>query len=102
MTAATSNAIEERIREQVSLTEPWAFVERLSTLIRLSGNSDERAAIDYLTGKLDEFEVGYTLHTPTLFVSWPLGSTMRTLGDNPLTVTAKSPAMSVSTDGKEI
>jgi N-acetylated-alpha-linked acidic dipeptidase len=94
-------AIEERIRERVSITEPWALVERLSTLVRLSGNPDERAAIDYLTAKLDEFGVGYTLHTPTLFVSWPLGSTLRTLGADPLTVTAKSPSMSVSTNGEE-
>src|SRR6476469_5032874 len=94
-------AIEERIRERISITEPWAFVERLSTLVRLSGNEDERAAIDYLTAKLDEFGVDYQLHTPTLFVSWPHGATLRTLGHSPLSVTAKTPSMSVSTDGRE-
>ncbi|MCC6792538.1 MAG: M28 family peptidase [Thermomicrobiales bacterium] len=99
----TSNQaeIEARIREAVSLDEPWAFVEKLATLTRLSGNDDEREAIDFLTAKLDAFGVPYTLHTPTLFVSWPLGASLRTLGDDPLDVLAKTPAMSVSTGGEE-
>ena len=93
--------VEERLRGAVSIDHAWATVERLSTLIRLSGNDDERQAIDYLTGKLDEYGVDYQLHTPTLFVSWPLGATLRVVGDESFAVMAKTPAMSVSTDGVE-
>jgi hypothetical protein len=93
--------VEEQIRDAVSPDEPWATVERLSTLVRLSGNDDERQGIAYLTGKLDEYGVPYELHTPTLFVSWPLKATLRVLGDDAIEVMAKTPAMSVSTGGEE-
>src|SRR3954454_3326075 len=100
-TVSNQTEIEGRIRAAVRIDEPWAFVEKLATLVRLSGNDDERQAIDYLTAKLDEFGVPYQLHTPTLFVSWPQGATLRVIGDSPLTVMAKTPSMSVSTGGEE-
>jgi N-acetylated-alpha-linked acidic dipeptidase len=93
--------MESAIREAISIDEAWQTVERLSTTNRLSGNEDERAAIAYLTGKLDEYGVSYELHTPTLFVNWPLGATLRVLGDEPFAVTAKTPSMSLSTNGEE-
>jgi N-acetylated-alpha-linked acidic dipeptidase len=92
---------EQAIRDSISIDKAWETVERLSATVRLSGNEDERKAIDYLTGKLDEYGVAYELHTPTLFVSWPLGATLRVLGDESFAVTAKTPSMSVSTDGVE-
>ena len=105
MNATTTNPqhveIEEDLRGSVSIDEAWATVERLATTIRLSGNDDEREATDYLTGKLDEYGVPYELHQPTLFVSWPLGATLRVLGEEPLAVTAKTPAMSISTGDEE-
>ena len=61
--------IEQQIRDAVSIDEAWPTVERLSTLVRLSGNDGERRAVEYLTGKLDEYGVPYELHHPTLFVS---------------------------------
>src|SRR4051794_13873116 len=100
-TQTATSDVEQQIREAVRIDEPWAFVERLATLVRLSGSDDERAAIDYLTAKLDAYGVPYRLHTPELFVSWPLGATLRTLGENPLSVAAKTPSMSVSTGGEE-
>ncbi|MDP9358603.1 MAG: M28 family metallopeptidase [Chloroflexota bacterium] len=93
--------VEQQIRDAISADEPWATVERLSTTTRLSGNDDEARAIAYLTGKLDEYGVSYDLHHPVLFVSWPLGATLRVLGDQSLEVMAKTPAMSVSTGGEE-
>lgn len=95
------SATEEGILNACSADVPWAAVERLSTLVRLSGNDDERVAVEYLTNQLGSFGVDYELHTPTLFVSWPLGATLRTLGDDPITVQVKTPSMSVSTDGAE-
>src|SRR5687768_1007106 len=90
---------EERLRAAIGPDVPWAAVERLATQVRLSGNEEERAAIDYIIGQLESFGVSYELHTPTLFVSWPLGATLRTVGDDPLSVQVKTPSMSVSTDG---
>lgn len=103
MATTTSNQTdtEMAIRDAISIDEAWRTVESLAETIRLSGHEDERTAIAYLTGKLDEYGVPYELHTPTLFVSWPLGATLRVLGDEPFAVTAKSPSMSASTDGEE-
>lgn len=102
MTVSThSEDLESALRHAVSIDDAWQTVENLATTIRTSGNEDEREAVNYLTNKLAEYGVSYTLHEPTLFVSWPLGATLRTLGHAPLTVAAKTPAMSVSTDGIE-
>src|SRR3954468_10608091 len=92
---------ERRLREDVSIDEAWGTVERLAGTIRLSGNEDERAAIDFLTEKLAEYGVDYDLHRPELFISWPLGATLRVLGADGFSVTAKTPAMSISTDGED-
>lgn len=100
-TSARPAEIEAELRNAISIDDAWETVERLATTVRTSGNEDERAAIDYLTAKLDAYGVAYTLHEPTLFVSWPLGASLRVLGAEPLTVTAKTPAMSISTGGEE-
>lgn len=97
----TQPDVEARVREACSLDVPWAAVEKLSTLVRLSGSPEERQAVDYLMGRLDEFGVSYQLHTPTLFVSWPLGATLRVLGDDGFAVRAKTVSMSASTDGAQ-
>ena len=99
MTATQVDQLEQSVLDAISADEAWNTVETLSTTIRLSGNEDEAKAIAYLTGKLDEHGVSYTLHTPTLFVSWPLGATLRVLGDDGYAVQAKTPAMSISTGG---
>lgn len=100
MTSQQSEA-EKRLRGDVSIDEAWGTVERLATTIRLSGNEDEQAAIDYLTEKLADYGVDYELHRPELFVSWPLGAKLRVLGDDGFSVTAKTPSMSISTGGEE-
>ena len=101
VTAWKQTDVEQQIREAVSIDEAWSTVERLSTTIRLSGNDDEARAIAYLTGKLTEYGVSHEVHHPVLFVSWPLGASLRVLGDRPFEVMAKTPAMSVSTGGEE-
>jgi hypothetical protein len=98
----TATTVEESVLAAISPDLPWQTVVDLSTTVRLSGNEDEAKAIAYLTGKLDEYGVAYNLHTPTLFVSWPLGASLRTLGEGGFAVAAKTPAMSVSTGGEEV
>ncbi|CAN5570272.1 M28 family peptidase [soil metagenome] len=98
----TATTVEEKVLAEISAELPWQTVVDLSTTVRLSGNEDEAKAIAYLTGKLEEYGVAYNLHTPTLFVSWPLGASLRTLGEGGFAVAAKTPAMSVSTGGNEV
>jgi hypothetical protein len=93
--------VEQQIRDAIAIDEPWAFVEKATTLVRLSGNEDEAEAIRYLTGKLDSFGVTYDLQTPTLFVSWPGKTTLRIVGDDGFEIMAKTSAMGVSTNGEE-
>lgn len=100
--STTSIALEKTVQQAVNADEAWQTVVDLSTTIRLSGNADEAKAIDYLTAKLTTYGVDYTLHNPTLFVSWPQGATLRVLGEDGFSVMAKTPAMSVSTNGKEV
>ncbi|MGH2558973.1 MAG: M28 family peptidase [Thermomicrobiales bacterium] len=101
MATSTRAELEELLRAAVSKGAAWTTVERLSTTIRLSGNEDEAKAIAYLSEKLHEYGVSYDVHHPVLFVSWPLGATMRVGGDDPFDVTVKTSAMSVSTGGEE-
>ncbi len=94
--------LEESLRQSCSPEVPRAVLEKFSGLVRLSGNDDERAAVDYLVRRLEEFGVRYELRTPTLFVSWPVSATLRALGDAPLEVRAKTPSMSASTSAREV
>src|SRR6266511_2390397 len=101
ITTSPQTDTEQRLRDAVAIDEPWAVVEKFSTLVRLPGNDEEREAIDHLTGRLDAFGVPYQLHTPTCFISWPLGATLRIAGDDAFRIMAKTSAMSVSTGGEE-
>ncbi len=91
--------VEQKIRDAIAIDEPWGFVEKATTLVRLSGSGDEREAIDYLTGKLESFGVKYDLPYATLFVSWPGKTTLRIVGDDSFEIMAKTSAMGVSTNG---
>ncbi len=102
ITAWKQPEIEEHLRQTCSLDVPWVAVQKLSTLVRLSGNDEEQEAVDFIATQLDAFGVAYELHTPTLFVSWPLEATLRIVGDTPMEVRAKTSSMSVSTDGQEL
>ena len=101
VTTSPQTVAEQQIRDAVAIEEPWAVVEKFSTLVRLSGNAEEREAFDYLTSRLDAFGVPYELHTPTCFISWPLGATLRLAGDPSFQIMAKTSAMAVSTGGEE-
>ena len=94
--------LEQTILAQISIDEPWALVERFSTLTRLSGSDDEAVAVDYITGKLDDFGVGYTVHTPTCLISLPGPATLRTTGENGKSYRVKTPSFSPMTDGVEV
>ncbi|MBX5445854.1 M28 family peptidase [Sphaerobacter sp.] len=93
---------EELILRDISLDEPWALLERFSTLVRLSGSDDEAAAVEYITERLSAWGVPYTVHRPTCLISLPGPATLRTLGDNGREFRVKTFSFSPSTDGKEV
>ena len=100
--AWTDSDLEQSILDSISLDVPWAAVEKLGSLVRLSGSPEEREAIDHLTGELDSFGIPYTLHEPECFISIPLGATLRVDEQDGKSFRAKTVSMSVSTDGNEI
>jgi hypothetical protein len=71
--------LETSLVESISIDEPWALVERFSTLERVSGTEDERAAAEYITGRLDALGVDHERHDPELFISQPHGAEITTL-----------------------
>lgn len=102
LTSWSDSAAEKTVLDAISIDEPWALVEHIVQTIRLSGTPEERHAFDGIIAKLNEWNIPYTLHEPTCFISHPLKGTVRTLGEGGKAFRAKTVAMSVSTDGNEI
>src|SRR5690606_5397518 len=98
----TDPELEREIVDAISLDVPWKLIEDFSTLHRLSGSEDERRAIELIIEQLKEAGIPYTLYEPECFISIPLEASVRTLGPDGRSFRAKTPAMSVSTDGEEI
>jgi hypothetical protein len=94
--------LEKTLLDAISLDAPWATVEKFATLVRSSGSEEERVAVDYLIDRLSEWGVPYTLHEPVCFVSMPIAATLREAKLGGATFRAKTTAMSVSTDGREL
>lgn len=95
-------ALEQEVLDAVSIDVPWAVVEKFSTIHRLSGTEDERKAVDYLIGKLTEFGIPHVLYEPECFISLPISASVRLAEPDGKTFRAKTPSMSVSTDGEEV
>ncbi len=91
---------EEAVAATVSLDAPWALVERFSKLVRDSGSKNERKAIDYITRQLSRWGVPHTLHEPTVLISLPRRARLGVIAPERRTLTAKTPSMSLSTDGR--
>ena len=94
--------LEDEVLGAISLEAPWATVEKFATLVRLSGSPEEREAFDYLIERLRSWGVPHTLHEPECFISIPLEATVRVDAPDGKRYWAKTTAMSVSTDGREI
>ena len=97
-----NSSLEQEILDQISVDEPWALVDRFSTLTRLSGSDDEAVAAEYITDKLDAFGVPHTVHRPTCLISLPGPATLRTTGENGKSYRVKTPSFSPATDGVEV
>ncbi|HXF82481.1 MAG TPA: M28 family metallopeptidase [bacterium] len=91
---------EEAIIAAVTLDAPWALVERFSTLERDSGGKAERRGIAYIMKQLAKWGVPHTLYEPELLISIPKRATLEVLAPQRRNLTAKTPAMSLSTAGR--
>jgi N-acetylated-alpha-linked acidic dipeptidase len=91
---------EEAVVGAVTIDAPWALVERFSTLVRDSGSKAERKGIDYITRQLSKWGVPHTLHEPELLISLPRRARLEVLTPDNRVLTAKTPSMSLSTDGR--
>ena len=88
------------ITSAVSLDAPWALVEKFSTLVRDSGGKAERRAVDYIMKQLSKWGVPHTLHEPELLISIPKKARLEVITPEARALTAKTPSMSLSTDGR--
>lgn len=86
--------LEDKLLNDLSSDEPWALVERFTTLVRESSSEDERVAFQYIADRLSELGVSHKVYTPELFLSVPIKSSLEFGGK---TYRAKSPAFSITT-----
>lgn len=86
--------LEESLLNELSSDEPWALIERYTTLVRESSSEDERVAFQYIADRLTELGVSHKVYTPELFLSVPVKSSLEFGGK---TYRAKSPAFSITT-----
>jgi len=94
--------LEQQILDTISLDEPWSLVEKFSTLVRLSGSSEEAEAVAAITNKLASWDIPFEVHHPTCLISLPGPATLRTVGENGKSYTVKTPSFSPHTSGQEI
>jgi N-acetylated-alpha-linked acidic dipeptidase len=94
--------LESRLLSDISIDEPWALVERFSTLERLSGSDEEAKAAGYISSKLDEWGVSYSVFNPTCLISIPGKATLRSLDPHAREYTVKTTSFSPHTDGAEV
>jgi hypothetical protein len=97
----SDEALERAACDIVSLDETRRLLERFMTLTRESGTADERAAADYLVGRLNSLGVPVSVLEPELFLSLPRRSEVRLHGDDQ-PVASRTPAFSRSTNGADV
>jgi N-acetylated-alpha-linked acidic dipeptidase len=90
---------EQQVFGMISEQEPRALVNRFAELVRETGTEDERLAADYIADRLGKLGIRHEVHRPTLFISRPRPSALKVDGR---AYRAKTPAMSVSTGGREL
>ncbi len=88
---------ESSLLAAISDAVPWSVVEQFSTLVRESGTEPERAAFDFLMGKLRAWGVPHTLYEPVCLISLPRGARLIIRRQPEEEIRAKTPSFSVST-----
>jgi N-acetylated-alpha-linked acidic dipeptidase len=94
---SATDAREKQLLDEVSKELPNAVLERFATLVRESGSEDERIAASFISERLQERGVPYSVHRPPLYLSLPRGASLEVTSPMEREVRAKTPAFSVST-----
>ena len=94
--------LESAVLNDIEIDEPWALVEKFSTLVRLSGSKEEAEAAEYITGKLSQWGIDHNVFHPTCLISIPGKATLRTLDPHAREFTVKTTSFSPHTSGEEI
>lgn len=102
ITGWSDQALEKKLLDSISLDAPWPTIERFANLVRLSGSEEERTAVEDLRTQLTAWGVPHTLHEPVCFISLPLEAAVRVAAVGGKQYHAKTTAMSVSTDWREL
>jgi N-acetylated-alpha-linked acidic dipeptidase len=89
--------VEGALLGEISIDEPWALIERFSTLARESGSKDEATAAEYIAGRLQALGVPHTVCLPELYLSLPRSAHVTLGRAEPRVLQAKPPSFSVST-----
>jgi hypothetical protein len=95
-------AHEPELLDDITLDVPWNLIEHFSTLTRLSGSEDEATAVELIASKLASWGVPHELSHPVCLISLPGPATLRTLGEDGVSYTVKTPAFSPHTNGAEV
>ncbi|HEY63139.1 MAG TPA: M28 family peptidase [Caldilineae bacterium] len=95
--AVPATEAERVLLEEISIEEPWALIERFSTLVRGSGSEDERIAAQYIADRLQALGVPHTVYWPELYLSVPRSASIVVHGSSPRTLRAKAQSFSAST-----
>src|SRR5215218_6082403 len=102
ITSWSDPALEKDLLDAISLDAPWPTIERFANLVRLSGSEEERVAVDDLIAQIKSWGVPHQLHEPVCFISLPLEASVRVAAVGGKRFRAKTTAMSVSTDGRDL
>ncbi|MDQ4078127.1 MAG: M28 family peptidase [Chloroflexota bacterium] len=86
--------VEEELLRELSSDEPWALIERFSTLVRESSSEDEREAARYIAARLADLGAPHQVYEPELFLSVPISASLQVDGKP---IRAKTPSFSAST-----
>lgn len=89
--------LEQELMEQVRLDDGWELIERFTTLVRESGSDDERTAAAWIADRLASLGVQHRVHEPELFLSVPTSARLELMEDGETTLSASTPAFSIST-----
>jgi N-acetylated-alpha-linked acidic dipeptidase len=92
----TSRA-EQSLLDEIAVEEPWALIERFSTLVRESGSKDEATAAQYVAARLEALGVPHTVYLPELLLSVPRSAQVTVGGIEPRVMQAKPLSFSIST-----
>jgi N-acetylated-alpha-linked acidic dipeptidase len=91
-----AKGLERRAIDDIKMETAASIITTFSELVRESGSEDEKKAAHYLETFLKEWQVPYTIHEPTIYLSVPKTASIRMISPNVKEIKAKAPSASAS------